>query len=655
MKLAKHNNNLLTNTDNETENFGIGDASVVIEILRNRLYKHKIRTLAQEYISNARDANREVDSKRDIEVTAPTHFDPTFKVRDFGQGISPLRMSTVFIKYGASTKRDSNNQTGGFGIGAKSAWSYTDSFTIITHIDGIKRTYIAHTGLNNNGRLDMLSEVATNEPNGTEIQIGVNPDDISKFTKSIQRAVHFWSEGVVLKGMDITKQDLSRGVFIDGNKSIEVLTDNGISEYGFNYWSDKIILSIDGILYQVDNDRFNTSEIVNGAIIHIPVGLIEVSASREEISICDANTNVIIDLALKFNNEIEKYKQSKLNSVKKIRDKVKVISELSELFIIDIQNDGYSFKNDRISHKSFEEISLIKYSTYRGKLNKTHICDKSYSRSRNSYDLVPSDLYFFDNTESIVKRNKRIRKYLETNDKITVLELRDSDKKLYTKFKTDLDFQDLLSLDLPIEIKTASSPRVKRANTEFCIHSLTHHYGIDKITTTLANNTTKWYYLSINDKMYKDNKYNLRKMPVSVCGLSESTIKRVKDNSNFIDLHKYLKTVKPTQDQLSAIKNRVATNRNLNEFDADSIDNKNIKKAVSEYMAYNGKRIDDILFDTFKDHKEIVAFKLLDKKVNELLSQCSLINALNSYKAEKHKKEVSIYINAKLKQLKKGV
>jgi hypothetical protein len=654
MKLAKHNNNLLTNTNNETENFGIGDASVVIEILRNRLYKHKIRTLAQEYISNARDANREVDSKRDIEVTAPTHFDPTFKVRDFGQGISPLRMSTVFIKYGASTKRDSNNQTGGFGIGAKSAWSYTDSFTIITHIDGVKRTYIAHTGLNNNGRLDMLSEVATNEPNGTEIQIGVNPDDISKFTKSIQRAVHFWSEGVVLKGMDITKQDLSRGVFIDGNKSIEVLTDNGISEYGFNYWSDKIILSIDGILYQVDNDRFNTSEIVNGAIIHIPVGLIEVSASREEISICDANTNVIIDLALKFNNEIEKYKQSKLNSVKKIRDKVKVISELSELFIIDIQNDGYSFKNDRISHKSFEEISLIKYSTYRGKLNKTHICDKSYSRSRNSYDLVPSDLYFFDNTESIVKRNKRIRKYLETNDKITVLELRDSDKKLYTKFKTDLDFQDLLSLDLPIEIKTASSPRVKRANTEFCIHSLTHHYGIDKITTTLANNTTKWYYLSINDKMYKDNKYNLRKMPVSVCGLSESTIKRVKDNSNFIDLHKYLKTVKPTQDQLSAIKNRVATNRNLNEFDADSIDNKNIKKAVSEYMAYNGKRIDDILFDTFKDHKEIAAFRLLDKKVNELLSQCPLINRI-SVRNDLHKKEVSIYINAKLKQLKKGV
>lgn len=35
------------NTEMQSQNFGIGDASVVIEILRNRLYKHKIRTQVQ--------------------------------------------------------------------------------------------------------------------------------------------------------------------------------------------------------------------------------------------------------------------------------------------------------------------------------------------------------------------------------------------------------------------------------------------------------------------------------------------------------------------------------------------------------------------------------------------------------------------------------
>lgn len=121
MKLAEHNNKLDTNSTGESQDFGIGDASVVIEILRNRLYEHKVRTLVQEYICNARDAMREVGKGNEFEVTVPTRFEPVFKVRDFGPGVSLDRIKNVFILYGASTKRGTNNQTGGFGIGAKSA------------------------------------------------------------------------------------------------------------------------------------------------------------------------------------------------------------------------------------------------------------------------------------------------------------------------------------------------------------------------------------------------------------------------------------------------------------------------------------------------------------------------------------------------------
>ena len=82
MKMQVHSNRLQTNVQNETQNFGIGDASVVIEILRNRLYEHKIQTLVQEYICNARDAMREVGKGNAFEVTIPTHLNPVFKVRD---------------------------------------------------------------------------------------------------------------------------------------------------------------------------------------------------------------------------------------------------------------------------------------------------------------------------------------------------------------------------------------------------------------------------------------------------------------------------------------------------------------------------------------------------------------------------------------------
>src|SRR5690606_32665198 len=101
-----------------SQKFAIADMSIVLNLL-TKLYHKPKQTLTQEYISNARDANREVKSKRPIEITAPSRFMPTMTIRDFGPGLSPERINSVFLLYGASTKRQDNNQTGGFGIGAK--------------------------------------------------------------------------------------------------------------------------------------------------------------------------------------------------------------------------------------------------------------------------------------------------------------------------------------------------------------------------------------------------------------------------------------------------------------------------------------------------------------------------------------------------------
>ena len=108
MKMQGHANKLETNIEAETQDFGIGDPSVIIAMLRNNMYAHKVRTLVQEYICNARDAMREVDKSNVFEITVPTRLNPVFKVRDFGLGITPDRMTNVFVKYGASTKRGTN-------------------------------------------------------------------------------------------------------------------------------------------------------------------------------------------------------------------------------------------------------------------------------------------------------------------------------------------------------------------------------------------------------------------------------------------------------------------------------------------------------------------------------------------------------------------
>jgi C4-dicarboxylate-specific signal transduction histidine kinase len=88
-----------TNSTVQSQKFKIGNEAMMIDIARNRLYSEPIQTLVQEYISNARDANRESQSKRPIEVTAPSEDDLVLRIRDFGPGLSPERVAEVFIQY----------------------------------------------------------------------------------------------------------------------------------------------------------------------------------------------------------------------------------------------------------------------------------------------------------------------------------------------------------------------------------------------------------------------------------------------------------------------------------------------------------------------------------------------------------------------------
>jgi len=185
-----------TNLDrSQSTSFGIGDVSVIIEILRSKMYTNPVQTSVQEYICNGRDAMREAKtfSITPLEICVPNTFKPTFKVRDFGVGLSPERVRDVFVMYGSSTKRGDNGQTGGFGIGAKSAWAYTDSFTITSFYNGIRYEYVAHLGGNNSGVLDIISKTETTEPNGVSVEFAVKPNDVNTFKEAIFRCIRYWS------------------------------------------------------------------------------------------------------------------------------------------------------------------------------------------------------------------------------------------------------------------------------------------------------------------------------------------------------------------------------------------------------------------------------------------------------------------------------
>ena len=151
------------NVETEVQLSQIDEESLthIIGLLSN-IYRDPQLAVIREYSTNAVDAHVEVGKANvPIQVRLPTESEPIFAVRDFGRGLTKEMMFRVFKNYGSSSKRTTNELTGGLGIGAKSAFAVTDNFSIVsvTMKDGVKTRNDYFYAKNEDGHpaLDLLS------------------------------------------------------------------------------------------------------------------------------------------------------------------------------------------------------------------------------------------------------------------------------------------------------------------------------------------------------------------------------------------------------------------------------------------------------------------------------------------------------------------
>lgn len=278
--------------------FGIGDAGIIFDILRSKLYSNPISAVCREIASNARDAMREAKKANEpIHIQLPNSLDPNFKVKDFGIGISPDRVESIFIKYAASTKRGDNVQTGFFGIGSKSPFSVSDTFTVITNYDGTQYHYSCVIDETRVGKLITLSEKPTKEPNGTTIVVPAKPADFRSFSEYVEISTRNWDPRPVITGDN-------KFVWHDITKVLEGTNWAVASTSRYSY--DKHIkLIIDGIEYPLDIDTLRTYadcslvDATQGTLyLYFNNGEVSLSAGREQIFL-DKPTQEKVKLRLK--------------------------------------------------------------------------------------------------------------------------------------------------------------------------------------------------------------------------------------------------------------------------------------------------------------------------------------------------------------------
>jgi len=135
---------------NEGLTAGISEESLpfVFELVSKQLYSNPIGSLIREYTSNCFDSHIEAGVDDPVMINQVYSIEEGYSIefKDVGVGLSPDRVQKIFMNYFSSTKRDSNLQIGGFGIGSKTALAYADMFYITTVFNNLQYEYLFHKG-----------------------------------------------------------------------------------------------------------------------------------------------------------------------------------------------------------------------------------------------------------------------------------------------------------------------------------------------------------------------------------------------------------------------------------------------------------------------------------------------------------------------------
>ena len=273
----------------------------IFGILRNQLYSNKPLAIIREYCTNAFDAHIDAGiPSRPIEISFPTAFKNSLTIRDFGKGLSESQVYDIFVSYGESTKRGTNEQVGMLGLGSKSAFCYVNDFTITSYHDGTKSVYLAYIDETNIGKISKIAEEATSET-GLAIDIVVKTIDLSQFREVAGSFLAEFNPQPIVKNDDRVVDMLQREV----EKSFIVSTENyAIHSWGFN---QKSCVRMGNVNYpfHIDDlglasDEYKSVECFRNLKVKLyaPIGSVVPSASRESLEM-NAKTKQFIFNALK--------------------------------------------------------------------------------------------------------------------------------------------------------------------------------------------------------------------------------------------------------------------------------------------------------------------------------------------------------------------
>jgi len=432
---------------------------IIFQMFTSNIYSNPIGTVVREITSNCFDSHVEADVNKPVVLkltkdnTTETHY---ISFIDFGVGMSPQRVEKIYTVYFESTKRDNNNEIGGFGIGGKTPLAYKrhshagkgeydNSFFVVTNYNGTKYTYSIFEG-ETSPQYILLSEEPTKEHNGTEIKIPVLENDIYKFESEIIKQLYYF-ENLVFEGF--SDRVTNNYKIYKGEHFLYRGSD--VSDF-VHVCLGRVAYPIDYSVLDIDKYDYKLPVAIN-----VPIGAINVVASREQLDYSDATIVYLKSKLKNVKDELKSLLIKQNNNIITLNDYYFLKKDMLKLHLTDNDDDFINmsfvidlkdihFNNYKYKDKytpSFERLfSLFCTKKRYGIIEKKRYYNETYEVFNGNFEQLTKENVFFLNDYNF-KINRRLSSYLkQKHGRFYVISLKDiksieEDFELKYTLKTD--------------------------------------------------------------------------------------------------------------------------------------------------------------------------------------------------------------------------
>jgi len=358
----------------QSRKYGFEMNAKMYDILISKMYTNKPGAVIRELSANAWDAHVEA-GKADVpfEIHLPTWLDKSFHIRDYGTGIPHDKFEHIYTNVGSSTKEDTNELIGGFGLGSKTPFTMTDTFIVENWCDGRKTTWVCFKD-KGEPQVSKVADESSDEPSGLKVSFSFDEGDVLEFTMQVPKQLRYFP----------VKPKITGG---EGNIEFKPLPDGWeTKEYFYtkgDRYSRENYVVMGNVCYSLSYSEFPYeyhSLFDRSLTIKVGIGDVDIPPSREHLEMTPRTKAHIVGVLNKIRKEYADDVQDQVSKCKTSWDLRKVLYEVNKGLLKNPQYitwkgkpvDWYSYSNSLVEQVAGYRVKAV-YSSYANVYRKSHL------------------------------------------------------------------------------------------------------------------------------------------------------------------------------------------------------------------------------------------------------------------------------------------